>query len=57
MSAEWNGPICLMCNGSGKDFRYILGEPRGECGIREVVKVVEVDLPCRACNGHGREPS
>lgn len=53
-SAIWQGRRCMMCTGSGRDVRYVLGE-LDQTGIREVVDYDVVDLPCRACNGHGRE--
>lgn len=55
-SAVWQGRRCLMCGGTGRDVRYVLGDPDG-VGIREVVGYTVVDAPCRACNGHGREPA
>lgn len=54
MTAEWNGPTCLMCNGTGKDCVDIT-KPRGI--FREVVGFAELDSRCRARNGHGRDPS
>ena len=54
--ALWQGPPCLMCDGSGLDAvsidRPIPGTPFTD-GTRDHL----TGLPCRACNGHGREPS
>ena len=53
MTAEWTGPECFMCNGTGRD-RTAVTEPHGM--FAHVVGHVENGLPCRACNGHGRDP-
>lgn len=54
-SPYWQGETCCMCNGTGRDASYIT-EPEAD-GIERVVGRAENGLPCRACNGHGREPS
>ena len=53
MTAEWTGPECFMCNGTGRD-RTAVTEPHGP--FARVVGHVENGLRCRACNGHGRAP-
>lgn len=45
---------CVMCNGTGKDFVYINSEP-DDAGIRTVIGKAEIDRPCRACLGTGKE--
>ena len=45
---------CVMCRGTGLDFRYVLSEP-DSAGIRTVVAKDEINLPCRACRGSGTE--
>ena len=52
-AAEWTGPECFMCEGTGRD-RTAVTEPHGM--FAHVVGHVENGLPCRACNGHGRDP-
>lgn len=43
--AKWDGPICVMCNGSGvATFHPAAPQP-------------SYRYRCPACNGHGREPS
>jgi len=51
-AAEWTGPECFMCNGTGRD-RTAVTEPHGP--FARVVGHVENWRPCRACNGHGRD--
>jgi len=48
---RWGGPECVMCRGTGNDFTYS-GEP-----MTTVRRDVPTGLPCRTCNGHGREAS
>ena len=52
MTAEWTGPECFMCNGTGRD-RTAVTEPHGP--FARVVGHVENGRRCRACNGHGRD--
>lgn len=52
---EWNGPVCIMCDGSGEDRAY--REVDDGKTFKQLVRDVLTGLPCRACNGHGRQPS
>lgn len=55
MNAEWTGPMCLMCAGTGRDYSYrATGDPDA-AGCVPVVRDMPNGLPCRACNGHGRD--
>ena len=54
LSIPWGRP-CVMCNGYGKDFLYIMCEPDA-VGIRKVLdRAGLMESRCRACNGHARE--
>ena len=53
-TADWDGDECFMCNGTGRD-RWPVTERRGI--FEHVVGHVENGRRCRACNGHGRQPS
>lgn len=55
MKAEWTGPTCLMCGGDGLDRGYRPVSEPDSAGIVRVVRDVLNGLPCRACNGHGRD--
>ena len=51
--AEWTGPECTMCQGTGKDSSPVT-VPDGRVA-ELVVGYVENGMPCRACAGHGRD--
>jgi hypothetical protein len=55
--AKWQGPECFMCEGAGHDRAPITGPPINPVGIREVIGYAVIPSACRACNGHGRQPS
>lgn len=56
MSAEWDGPECFMCGGTGA-YHASAGTPIPGTPFHDGRRTIRTNLPCPACNGHGREPS